>query len=386
MEHTPVKVLHIMSGYGGGISSFIRNKVISANPRKIINDIATFHDCPPEFVKEVTEKGGKIYRIPNPKTEGFRNFSSKYTGIFQENRHYDMVHCHVAGHRAFMFYLLSRRVGIKRFIVHAHRSISYYAGEVPVKEKIKINFNQMLNNFSSDQKVSCGKNASLYYFGKASLQRKEIMHIPNSIELDKYLINFNEEQIAILKNENGIPNDKFIVGHIGRYDDNKNHSFLLDIIKKMKEKNMPFFWIFIGSGKKFDIIRNQIKNENLEDYVLVLGRREDAHLFYQIMDVFVLPSYSEGMPTVCVESQASGVPCVVSDTITKEIDMGLGMVEFSPVNDIEKWLVSIQTSAQKKSPEKTIIKSKLVEHKFDNESSAQLYEDFVFQKIDHHEI
>lgn len=382
----PVRVLHIMSSFGGGISSFIRNKAKAVDSSKVVFDIATFNDYPAEFAEEIKAMGGNIYHIPNPKKEGVNNFNQAYTNILKNHGPYDLVHSHVGGYRAFSFYLLTKKAGIKRFVVHAHSSEPYYFNGKSFKAKLKTKFEQRLNRMAATDLVSCGKNPSAFYFGEHAVKNKEVMHIPNSIDLDKYMVHYSEAELKAKKEALNIPPDRYIVGHVGRVDRNKNHAFLLEIIKKMKEQQLPFYWIFIGTGVLLDAIKAQVEEENLGDYVQVLGRREDVQTLYPLMDVFVLPSFSEGLPTVCVEAQASGTPCVVSDTITDEIDMELGMVSFEALTDPDGWIQAIEASVKKQIPSQSEIRQRLTEKKFSNAASADLYEAFILGEMDHYEL
>lgn len=387
MDQNPIKILHIMSAYGGGISSFIRNKLSAVDKRKIVFDVVTFNDYPQAFALEVEQMGGQVYQIPNPKKEGFLNYFKTYLAILKNNGPYDMIHCHVAGHRALTFYLLSRAAGVKRFIVHAHRSQSYYENGLPLKVKISTRLNQMMNRFSARQMVSCGIQASEYYFGKKPIVNQIIMHIPNSIDLDKYCDGDDGDFQARLKEDLHLPENHTIIGHVGRFDDNKNHSLMLDIIATLKKDHYSFTWLFIGTGVNFDKVKEEIHRRGLNEQVRLLGRREDLHRLYPLMDVFVLPSFSEGLPTVCIESQAAGVPCVVSDTITREIDMGLGMVRFLPLkNAIPAWVEAIKGSGKMTVPDQSVIQDKIIIKKFSNQSSGRLYEAFVLGDISHYEI
>lgn len=381
-----VRVLHIMSSFGGGISSFIRNKAKAVNKEKIIFDIATFNDYPAEFAEEIKRIGGRIYHIPNPKKEGINKFNKDYTNILKVGGPYDLVHCHVGGYRALSFYLLSKKNGIERFIVHAHSSEPYYPNGKPLKSVIKDKVEQTLNRIVATDMVSCGEKPSIFYFGKESVEKKEVMHIPNSIDLEKYTKPYSESEKIEKKKELNIPLDRFIVGHVGRVDRNKNHTFLLEIIKKMKNQKLPFFWILVGTGNLLEEIKMQVENNQLQDYVRILGRREDVQTLYPLMDVFVLPSFSEGLPTVCVEAQASGTPCVVSDTITNEIDMGLGMVAFQSLGQLEGWIRAIEGSVNKIIPSQDEIKQRLIDKKFSNEASGELYEAFILNEISHYEL
>lgn len=376
-----------MSSFGGGISSFIRNQIAALDSEKMTFDIATFNDYTDEFAAEVAEKGGSIYSLPNPKKEGIRNYVKRYEEILHNYGPYDIVHCHVAGHRAFTFYLLSKRAGVERFIVHAHRSQTYYENGVPGKVKVLTAFNQFLNRTAATEMVSCGINASEYYFGEKAIQEKKIMHIPNSINVSKYIKRYDSKISDNLKMELGIPKNRIVIGHVGRFDANKNHRFLLTLAEKMKELGQSFVFVFIGTGKDYEDIAQEVEKRNLSDVVQLLGRREDVHDLYPLFDIFVLPSYSEGLPTVCVEAQAAGVPCIVSDTITKEIDMELNMVRFLSVKEkSEAWVAAIDELLQVELPTPEIIGQRIVANKFSNESAAQLYENFVFQRISHYEI
>lgn len=382
-----MRVLHIMSSFGGGISSFIRNQLSAIQSAKIIFDIATFNEYTDEFASEVTEKGGSIYMIPNPKKEGIGNYIQRYQEILHDHGPYDMIHCHVAGHRAFTFYLLSKKAGVKRFIVHAHRSQTYYENGVPLKVKLMIKLNQLLNRTAATEMVSCGINASEYYFGNKAIADKNIMHIPNSINVEKYLKRYDLETAYDLKEKLAIPKNRIIIGHVGRFDANKNQRFLLNLAEQMKVLGQKFVFVLIGTGEDYVAIAQEIKKRNLNDVVHLLGRREDVHNLYPLFDVFVLPSYSEGLPTVCVEAQAAGVPCIVSDTVTKEIDMGLEMVRFlSITNHVEDWITTIDELLQTELPSREMVGERIVANKFSNESAAQLYEDFVFRRISHYEI
>jgi len=381
-----IKVLHIMSSFGGGISSFIRNKAKSVDSSKIVFDIATFNDYPADFADDVKQMGGNIYHIPNPKVEGISIFKKTYQSILKEHGPYEMVHCHVGGHRAFSFYLLTKQMGINRFIVHAHSSEPYFPVKKSLAQKSGIKLDRILNRVSATQMVSCGEFASRFYFGDKLVAAKQVMHIPNSIDSEKYVNRLSKEEKEKKKKELNWPSDRWIVGHVGRFDKNKNHAFLIDLASKMKEDGLPFFFIFIGTGILIEDVKAAIEQRGLNDYIQVLGRREDVNQLYPLMDVFVLPSYSEGLPTVCVEAQSSGVPCIVSNTITHEIDMDLGMVQFAPLNDLESWSACLQESKSIRIPSMIEIENKLVEKKFSNEASARLYEQFVLKKVDHYEL
>lgn len=375
------KVLHIMSGFGGGISSFIWNKAIAMDKEKIIFDIMTYDDCSIEFENDIANMGGKIFKIPNPKIVGWKPFYKAVNEVMSHSEMYEMVHSHIPGYRAIPFRLIAKKNGINRFIIHAHTSSNPL---IPEKSMEKINRN--LNGLLATEKVSCGIKASSYVFGEKYVQEKKIMHIPNSIDETLYFHNNDDSPIKETFFET-TSSDTIIIGHVGRFHEVKNHDFMIQIMLKLKELNIDFLWLFIGAGDLQERVKKEIKKNNLQDSVKFLGRRNDVYRFYSLMDVFVLPSFYEGFPTVAVEAQAAGTPVILSESITTEADLGMGLVGFCPINEsTSSWIESILKAKTIEIPTIKERKEKIELKKFSNSSSAKLYEEFIFQKIKHYEI
>lgn len=375
------RVLHIMSGFGGGISSFIWNKVTAVNKEKIVFDILTYDECSVEFVKDVNKMGGRVINMPNPKKKGWKAFYEAVDDVMKKKNYYEMIHCHISGYRAVPFRMLAKKNGLNRFAIHAHTSSDPLVSETKL-EKV----NRKINASIATEKISCGIKASNYIFGSKYVQGKKIMHIPNSIDDNLYFHNVDDTfKKAILGNK--CFDDTIIIGHVGRFHQVKNHSFMIKIMLSLKEQGINFLWLFIGSGDLQSQVIKEVRRKGLQNNVQFMGRREDVHNFYQLMDVFVLPSFYEGFPTVAVEAQASGTPTILSDSISKEADLGMSLVEFCSINDnVDSWVENIIEAKSQKIPSteqrKEIVKSK----KFLNSSSAKLYEDFVLGKVKHYEI
>src|SRR5699024_6135231 len=145
--------------------------------------------------------------------------------------------------------------------------------------------------------------------------------------------------------------------------------------------NLDFLWIFIGDGELKDKIENEAKKRNLSKYILFLGRRNDVPALLNIMDLFALPSLYEGLPTVAVEAQAAGIPCLLSTEITEEVDLGMGIVKFLALEDIDRWVETIIESTELTRVSEKRRLDKLVEKKFTNEESGKLYKQFLLGKI-----
>ena len=166
---------------------------------------------------------------------------------------------------------------------------------------------------------------------------------------------------------------KFVVGHVGRFEEQKNHLFLLEIFKEVAKMREEAVLLLIGDGELKNAVQEKAKEYGLEEKVRFLGIRQDVDRLWKAMDVFVLPSLFEGLPIVALEAQASGVYSIMADTITKEVKL-TDRVEFlSLEEEKEKWrdaILSAEKSAQKETYN-AVIKKQFCEAGYDIESAAQ---------------
>lgn len=164
----------------------------------------------------------------------------------------------------------------------------------------------------------------------------------------------------------GIKEDALVIGHVGRFFEQKNHAFLLGLAAYCKKSGIPFQAVFAGDGP----LRRQMEEKaaalGVKDDILFLGVVEDIPALMQAFDVFVMPSLFEGLPLVLVEAQASGLPCIVSDNITEETDLGLGLLQRLSLNaGFERWAEDISRAAQPKKPAWPEIERSLAERGYD---------------------
>ncbi|GIP39898.1 hypothetical protein J31TS4_31780 [Paenibacillus sp. J31TS4] len=185
--------------------------------------------------------------------------------------------------------------------------------------------------------LACSNVAGDWLFGKVRLKtnKSKPLLINNAIESEKFQFNPNTRRDirAVL----GIK-DKFVIGHVGRFSEQKNHEFLIDIFKDIIIRKSNSVLLLIGKGDMEERIRKKVISLGLEGSVLFLGERSDIHTIMQAMDVFVLPSLYEGLPVVAIEAQASGLKCFLSDSIARDSDI-TGDVEFITLNgSTEDWV------------------------------------------------
>ena len=378
-----MRVLHIMSGFGGGISSFILNKAKYFQDKSVAFDVITFDKVSAEFLQTIEGTGGHVYRISNPKTEGVNIYYQEVNAVMQSVPKETFVHCHIRGYRAIPFYMIAKKNGLKRFGIHAHTT-----GLPEEINSLKNKRVRMINNALAKEKISCGVEASKYLFGPQYVEKHQIMHIPNSIDPEKFIRRITINKESLLGIQNG---DTFVIGHIGRFRSVKNHLFMLEIIELLKETSLNFVWVFAGDGDDFEKIKALASEKGLDPYIQFLGRREDIPELLQVMDAFVLPSKYEGFPTVAVEAQASDTQTFLAEVITREVDLGLNLAEFLSTDTPEVWADRILLQHSRKRRMRSLTPSgvrlnKLKEKKLTNEASAGLYQAFLKNKITHYEM
>lgn len=174
-----------------------------------------------------------------------------------------------------------------------------------------------------------------------NISKSQIVEIKNGIDLKKFEFNstvrdYERKQLKVQAKE-------LLIGHVGRFAYQKNHEFLIEIMKKLREKKIDAKLLLVGEGPKFADIRQLSKNQKLEDRIIFYGISNNVCQLYQAMDIFVLPSHFEGLPIVGVEAQASGVKTIFSDEITKEAAL-LPSTKFLPISGvdaIDQWVDEI---------------------------------------------
>ncbi len=374
-----VRVLHIIPGFGGGISSHVRNIINGINKDEVTIDVAGFTPYPDEFTEEVNNKGGKTFTLYNVRIHNLGKCVKQFREIVI-NGNYDAIHMHLADIQAVYFSILASTCGVKRKIVHAH--IADQQGSEKALFKIRKKINQILTVSSATDLASCSKLSSEFRFGKKYVDENRVMHIPNSINATNYFEKISEDKIAKYREEFKIKEGQLIIGHIGFFGYQKNHPFMFKIAKRLKERGVDFVWLFIGTGYNFDEYVHLAETMGLRDCVRFLGRRNDVCALYKVMNVSVLASFFEGLPTVTIETQAAGTATVISDSISDETDMGLNMIKRVSLNDdVDTWSDAILEMSKIKVPEAEERKSNIEKRAFTTLTAAKLYTKFLKKEI-----
>lgn len=326
------KILHIIPGFGGGISSFVKNLALGNSGAEIVYDVMGFNKFPQSYEEIINNQGGKCYSLPS-----VHKHPIKMMKIYNEmlkKQSYDVVHCHFSGYRGFAFKAIAKIHGVNNIATHAHRTSEEKSN---IFDGVTRKLSQLLSRSMSSELYACSKMAGEYIFGSMQLKNKKVIVIPNSVDTEKFLKDVDKSIIEQYRKEFEIPINCEVIGHIGRFNIQKNHIFMLKLAKNLKERNVNFRMIFVGDGELLEKIKIEAQKMQLCENVIFAGKREDIDSFIKLFDVMILPSLFEGLPTVAVEAQAAGIPCVLADTITEECDLRMGLVEFLPITKVTVW-------------------------------------------------
>ncbi|MBG9980848.1 glycosyltransferase [Facklamia sp. DSM 111018] len=382
------RILHIMSSFGGGISSFIYNLSLAAENENLIFDVVTYDSVPDFFREQIESTGGEVGYLLNPKREGWRKFQQSFVGAI-EGKEYHAVYCHISGYRSLAYYYLVREYLNhlkKHFYIHAHYQ---YQSEVsPFYKGVEQKVSRMVNRKCSSQAVGCSRVAIQSLYG---LKKHEpFVVIPNSIDHEPFLNSGRNKEMIQNKWQEQFGERYCFVGHIGRLEAVKNHRFSFELVQKSVELGQPIHLFVIGSGRLENALKEQVQKMGIAAFVTFLGRVSPIYDVLGALDAIVLPSFSEGFGTVTIESQAAGVPVLVSHAVTDEVDLGFGLVERLALEEGPSvWIQELfelikgnRTAVVSQEERRHVIESKA----FSNQAACGLFRQMLDGKLNHYQL
>ncbi len=348
----PIRVLQIFGSLNvGGAESRVMDIYRYIDRDRVQFDFLSMQTDKQYFEGEISSFGGKIIKVPPPRESGILgNFKSIINAI-KLNGPYDVVHAHTSHHCGVVM-LAAKLAGVPIRISHARTTSSRHLG---LKTKIMLKIGRTLINLFATKKLAISKDAALYLYGERCVNKGETIIVQNAIDTSKYFTK-NTEASNELRRIYSLENNGPIIGHVGRFDSMKNHTFLIDIMTEFVKRNPDSLLIFIGDGPKRKEIEEKAERRNLKNNVLFLGIRNDVNIWMKIFDIVVMPSLFEGLCGVAIEAQAAGTPSVLSKGIPREVDLGTGLIKFVSLDeDLNKWLDTIDEQLKLKAPDLTFI-------------------------------
>lgn len=328
----PIRVAQVLNRMdSGGVEAVVMNYYRHIDRKQVQFDFYFAKDSVFPQREELEKMGAGIYPIPS------------YTKVFSYHRvlhhafkrgNYQIVHAHLSTMSVFPLFA-AWRAGIPVRICHNHSTAHWGEGK---KTLLKYLLRPFAKVFATDY-FACGEKAGRWMYGNRCFERGRVHVMPNAIDTKKFA--YDEEAKRCLRAELGIPQDAFVLGHVGRFMYQKNHAFLLRVFQRLLSSRQDAWLLLIGEGERMKLIRSEVKKMGIEGKVRFTGTRSDVAKLYSAMDVFCLPSFYEGLPVVALEAQANGLPCLFSDRMTKEVVLTPGARQLS-IENPEPWVKAVQ--------------------------------------------
>lgn len=312
-----IKVLLIpIRNSKGGITRYALNIWKAIDKEKFQCDFMTF-SAYLDFADELVDAGCKIHYVSCYAEENEEQFVNEVRDILKQG--YDIVHFFTNHWKSFLVEKICMELQIAKVIVHAvNGGVDVLPGNNHSLDEEVIKHEQKKSEFNEQYATdfwACSKVAADFLFGK-QISREKIRIMPVPIELAKF--GYDAEIRNKYRKKYNLENC-FVMGHVGRFDYQKNHEFLIKVFYEVSKYVSVARLLLLGDGKLMPEIKSGVRELGIEDKVIFLGKFEDVcDWWYQAMDVFCLPSRFEGQPAVLIEAQASYLPCMYSDLITED--------------------------------------------------------------------
>lgn len=328
-----IVLLNFCNGMYGGIESFLLNAFYCLDKNEY--DV-TFLTCGRStydmFRDDIIANHGHVEEIPILAN----NIRNKYR-VFVELRkclrlnNPDIVH--VNSGTLSLQYLASKAAkleNVNRVILHSH---NFRLNQTGIKERIKTPLKKLLVKHG-DSYLACSTGAALWMFPKVMVDRGDVVIIPNGVDTKKFLYS-SEKRMRFRKSLN--LGDELLIGNIGRFQGQKNHSFMIEIMEKVIERDPSAKLLLVGEGHLKEDIKRMANEKGLKESVLFLGERKDIDAFMSAIDVFIFPSIYEGFGIAAVEAEAAGVKVILSEAVPKETNVS-GSALYLPIigNNVSK--------------------------------------------------
>lgn len=321
-----MRVLQFVStlNRNSGVMRVLMNYYYKIDRDKVQFDFLYFVKSDDSYQDEIIALGGNVYFVSKPSIS-FHSLKELYYFFQQHGREYIWLHNHES-YLTVLLYPLAKHFGISDVIVHAH--LTKYSDKLlsAIRNAILCAPLKIL----PVKKMACSQAAADFLYGK----KQPVYILRNLVDCRQYA--YDAEQRKKLRCALGLQ-DSFVIGHVGRFQKQKNHRFLIELFAVFYQEHPDSRLLLVGDGPLESEIQNMVQEKQLESVVFFVGAQKDIVSYLSVMDVFLLPSLFEGLPMVALEAQANGLECILADTITEEVALS-EKVQFCSLKDKKGWL------------------------------------------------
>lgn len=344
----------------GGLETLIMSWYRNIDRSKVQFDFLVHYQGKFFYDDEIERLGGKTYHLSVRDDSNFIKYLHDLDQFFKEHKEYKIVHGHMESLGQFYF-KAAKKYGVPVRIAHSHNSATEPTLKGKVKGILAKGFPKYATHF-----FACSELAGQFMFGN-----RNFTIIKNAIDLSHF--QYNEEIRAEIRAELDL-NDKFVIGHVGRFCTQKNHKYLIDVFEQVYKRNSKAILLLIGKGELLEEVKTYVAEKSLSESVRFLGVRNDVNKLYDAMDVFVFPSIFEGLGIVLIEAQESRLMTVCSDVVPKEANVTEYYKVISLQESPERWAEEICKYAD--GYEKKDVTDKIRNTGYDIKKSALMLQQF----------
>jgi glycosyltransferase involved in cell wall biosynthesis len=314
MQSEPIRVLHVLGALNpGGVESWLLQVVRHIDRERFQLDFLVHTEQPAAYDAEIRALGSRILACPGPQRPW--SYGPRLQRILQEFGPYDVVHSHVHDFSGYVL-RLARQAGVPMRIAHSHCDLSHIEQQSGFFRRRYLRLMKGWMHKHATAGLGCSRRAAQSLFGAdwESDPRYRLFFCgidPSPFE--------KGGPSSRLREEFGFPPDAFVVGHVGRFAEQKNHRFLIEIAAELIRRHPSARLVLVGDGPLRPEIEQQVREAGIAEQVVFAGLRRDVpQMMTNLFDAFLLPSHFEGLPIVMLEAQAAGLPCVYSNVVDED--------------------------------------------------------------------
>ena len=325
----PIRILQCVSNMDrAGIETMLMNFYRNIDRNVIQFDFLCNKPKHGDYDEEIKKLGGKIYVTPGLNPLKWFKYQKYMKQLFREHPEYKIIHCQNES-MGFPALYAAKHANIPVRISHSHNTVT----RLDFKWPIKVIYKRLIPKVAT-HRVACSKAAGEFFF------KNNYSIIYNAIDTTKFI--FDRAKREKIRKKLNINNSTYVLGHVGRFESQKNHKFLINLFFEYLKTNDNALLLLIGSGSLERKIKNKVEMLGISTKVIFLGNIPNVNDYYNAMDLFILPSFHEGLPVVGIEAQISSLPCVFSDKITKEVKIS-STDDFVSLNaSVKYWIEKIE--------------------------------------------
>ena len=337
-----IRILHVVSMmHVGGMESYIMNMYRKIDRSKVQFDFLVHYNERAAFEDEIEAMGGRIFRTTVLDDFNMVKYLRDLDKLFSEHPEFRIVHGHL-NITAYWYLGAAKRHGVPWRIMHCH-----CPGKI---NSLKGNIKHLVSRLSplnANIRLACSKEAGEYLF-----QKRPFEIIPNGIDVERF--RFSEKVRGDVRTDLGL-DDKFVIGHVGRFSREKNHEYMLEVFAGVKKQLPDAVLMLLGEGPLLESIQEKARAMGIADSVLFLGLIRDCAPYYQAMDAFIMPSLYEGLPLAGIEAQSAALPCLFTAVSSPEVKISSDAA-FLPIGTekVDLWVNALKKIAANRSDRRSI--------------------------------